>query len=352
MYTIQRYLLCKICSYTSGLTLLFLMIGTFILLGQTVSQGAIGLGAMDLFKIGWYQVPMTFQLIMPFSWLLAHLMAWRDLIQNSELVAIYSMGMGRLELVRLLLPFSAFISIIMLIVSCWVVPISANNLKNFLDSSLQDTFVDNIIPGQFLRIENKGQEVYIYTEKNQRRLLNNVFVASRKDPSSSWSLMWAKKASKIESQGKWLKFDEGVYYEPEVDKVQLKTIKFKEHGLALGKQDNLKQKRPLMFLTTEKLLNKSTPQVLIELNWRLFFPISSLLLMIWSVIALPLRPSSRDNQKIISVGLLGYGVICVIFMCVQLLINRLAWSSFSVLLIPYIMSIGVFYSFYCLRRSF
>jgi lipopolysaccharide export LptBFGC system permease protein LptF len=351
MYIIQRYLIRKICSYSSWLTLLFLVIATFILLGQTISQGALGLSPADLFRIGWYQLPMSFLLIMPFAWLLGHLMSWRDVIQHSELVAIYSMGMGRLKLICLLLPMSLFLSVVMLFISCWVAPTSSIKLQQLLNTNIQDKLIDNISPGQFLRVDSKGQELYIYTEKRQGRLLKNVFVASRKNSKTPWDLMWAKQAGTPKDEQRWFKFEEGIYYELDFKKPQFKTIQFKEHGLSIEQIEMDKKKRPLMFESTYNLLKTLTPQVLIELNWRLFFPISCALLMVWSVIALPVMSTSRDNQRIVSVGILGYVIFCVNFMFVQLVISRLHLDYLGILAVPYALSIMACYCLYYVRRS-
>ena len=76
----------------------FVFLVTSMMMGQTMLKNDLQIDLKWLTLIFAYQLPSTLIITFPICWLISHLIIWKQLSQSSELLGVFSLGIGRKEI--------------------------------------------------------------------------------------------------------------------------------------------------------------------------------------------------------------------------------------------------------------
>ena len=205
---LQRYLLKDIFSYTAAVSLVFL----FVILSsrsiqylEQVSRGE--LSSEIVFWIILFRLPEFLEIILPFSFFISMVLLIGRLSSENEMIVLEQNGYSGFSFLKLFLSCSLVIALFVSVLSFWITPSFKTNLNNiYLETTFKDDF-NSIQPGKFVFLENKS---VFYAEEKKGGELSSVFLRLPDEGSTnSSSFLTAKKSFVSEENPNLLYFEQG-----------------------------------------------------------------------------------------------------------------------------------------------
>ena len=205
--------------------------------------------------------------------------------------------MRRVELVSIF-QFSLLFALIVSITSFYISPWAAQNTEALRTRAEVEADTAGIAAGKFNEMSKGEQVIYIERSSSDRSRMENVFLQAREGRQTSViNSNSASYANPEASGGKFILFEDGRRYTGSQDSLDYRITRYRTYAV-LVEQGNAESRRAkLESLPTATLVGSDSPKYAAELQWRLSFVISSLLL---PVLALALSRYSFSEQKYFS----------------------------------------------------
>lgn len=293
---IFRYLFKDLVYSTLAVSLVLLLVvvsGRFVKYLAQASNGK--LDADILFAVMGYRIPEFLVLIIPLGFFLAVLLSYGRLYIENEMTVMNACGMSQSRLATYTLIIAMGIAGLTGWMSLYVAPAGLAKSEDLLAAQKQRAEIENILPNQFLVLENGGGVTY--TEEITREgELRELFFAERATDNEGrerLALVVAEKAFQwktLPDEPGFLILENGYRIEGSPGQADYTVTQFGEYGQRLLVSGH-SRKPTANVLPTKDLWNSTDNSYNAALQWRLSVP---LLVLVVSLMAVPL---SKTNPR-------------------------------------------------------
>ena len=276
-----------------GLLLLIITSSRFV---RYLADAAAGVLPTDLvFQALLMKMLTTLPKLMPMAVFLAVMLGLSRLARDKELTAVsVSGGAHRVELISVL-QFSFMFSLIVFATSFFIAPWAAQNTEQLQARAEVEADTAGITAGKFTEMSKGEQIIYIEQSSSDRSRMENVFLQARQGRQTSVLNSSSAGYETIESSGgKFILFQDGRRYTGDSDSLDYRITRYKTYAVQIEQGEEESEFVKLESLPASTLLGSDSPKHKAELQWRLSFVISSLLL---PVLAVGLSRYSLSEQK-------------------------------------------------------
>ncbi len=303
-----------------GLLLLIIMSNRFV---RYLADAAAGALPADLvLQTLLMKMLSTLPKLMPIAVFLAVLLGLSRLARDRELTALSVAGGARRVEMLSVLQFSLLFSLVVFATSFYISPWAAQNTETLRTRAVAQADTAGIAAGKFNEMSKGDRVIYIEQFSNDRSRMENVFLQVRQGRQTS--VLNANSASYRygeTSGGKFILFEDGRGYTGSRDSLDYRITRYRTYAVLVEQDETQTEYLKLESLPTATLMASNSPKHAAELQWRLSFVISSLLL---PVLALALSRYSFSEQKYFSafVALLIYIVYSNLLSIAKTLLKR------------------------------
>jgi lipopolysaccharide export system permease protein len=295
------------------------------LLIRYLNQMAIGHLAVDLlWKLILLESPRFLSGLLPFCLLLAILLSYARLYSDHEMTVLSACGFSLLNLLKLTLPVTVGVMLLVGLLSTWVSPKLFAYRNKLLTQTGTAVELQTIQPGRFQQFENGRRIIYIENISPDHTRVKNIFMARMRDAQPGlnanppWILMTARNGYQtvnLKTGEQFFTVQEGQRYEGDPGAYLFTRARFGSFTLRIDAQ-NAPHVSDTETFPLNALLHADPKNYALysELQWRFASPISALLL---TLIAIPLSQVNPRKGKYLSI--LGGIIIYVIYMNLLLL---------------------------------
>ena len=279
-----------------GLLLLIIMSNRFV---RYLADAAAGTFPADLvFQALLMKMLTTLPKLLPIAVFLAVLLGLSRLARDRELTAVaVTGGVRRVELVSIF-QFSLLFSLLVFITSFFISPWAAQNTEALRTRAEVEADTANIAAGKFNEMSKGERVVYIERSSNDRNRMENVFLQAREGQQTSVINSNSASYTNAEDSGaRFISFENGRRYTGSRESLDYRITRYQIYAILVEQGDAESQRVKLEALPTATLIGSDSPKHIAELQWRLSFVISALLL---PVLALALSRYSFAEQKYLS----------------------------------------------------
>ncbi len=293
---VQRYLIREILHYFFAVFSVLLVIAmtiAFVRLLAEMSMSAFS--SAFVFQLVMLKIIGKLSMLLPVALYVAILLALGRLYSDSEMVAMWSGGIGprriNLSIFWFLLVFAAVTSV----VSLYLSPEAMATRDVVWARAKAEAEVSGVLPGRFLEFRNGELVAYTESLSADRREMENVF--AKLTIAGSPNILVAKKARFTGSQegtGRYIVLEDGYRYSGSPGSVDYTVYRFAEHSFRIDKERSESVISKANATRTSDLLKAPYPAYSAELQWRISQPISLLLL---GMLAVPLARTLPRQGK-------------------------------------------------------
>jgi len=228
--------------------------------------------------------------ILPVALLLSILMVLGRMYRDHEMTALFSAGIGFLQIYRAVFIFVIPLFVVTSYLSLVVSPVIMQEIEKVKESDQESLDIRGITDGRFNEY-SRGDLVF-YVEKITDDKMSNVFIQNRQHGKLG---ITTSKTGEIKVDPKtgdrFIVLRDGNRYEGVPGQADYKVTKFKEYGVVVAEKEN----KEIAFGTKEKLttelLEMDSPKATSELQKRFSLPLTLL------TFALLVVPISRVSPR-------------------------------------------------------
>lgn len=155
----------------------FVLISVIYLLKISKYSAKVNLELSDLAIIYSLYLPEILFSVIPITYIAALINTFAKLSSNNELISIFALSYSPLKLVKYLLPTSILLSIIFLILSLYIIPVSDQEINKFEHNKIYEAKL-KIIPNTLSQNFNDKQ---VFVSKSNNNTLEDVVLFSNKN---------------------------------------------------------------------------------------------------------------------------------------------------------------------------
>lgn len=266
--------------------LLIILSGRFV---RYLAEAAAGkLEASVLFTLMGFRLPSYLELIIPLALFIGILLAYGRLYVDSEMTVLKACGMSERQLVAYTVVIALSVACLVGFFSLYLGPVGAKASSVLIEKQRSRTEFETLKPAYFHRLSGGGVSYAEQVSEDKKRL-QNVFLASPGDQERRVSLMTAKTGETIVDQlsgRRYLVLSEGYQYHGTPGQSNYEVVSFRSYAQFLPDNDyQAKQRDIIDAMSTRELWEANTLQTSSALQWRLSMPA---LVMIVALLAVPL----------------------------------------------------------------
>ncbi|MEF3169289.1 MAG: LptF/LptG family permease [Deltaproteobacteria bacterium] len=274
-----------------GLSGLFLVGRTFQILDPLA---AAGLGISEFLSILFLLLPPLWLYILPMAVLLGVLVGFLRLSRDSEIVALFSLGLGPAAMIRSVIVFSVVVAMIGLSLSLFFIPRAKSATKEAI-RGLTENVTARGIPSRTFMTPFPDLTLYVHDTDETGRILTGVYLRDtrRKDLTITGMAERGAIIAVPEDAAVALRLENGVLNRFGADPGRSDTIFFDSYTVKVGFGDVKRSKKRgelgfsdlLEALSLPDLSPKHRTLVLNEIHERLALPAG---ILIFGIIGVPL----------------------------------------------------------------
>ncbi|BCD99529.1 LPS export ABC transporter permease LptF [Marinagarivorans cellulosilyticus] len=266
--------------------LLIILSGRFV---RYLAEAAAGkLEASVLFTLMGFRLPSYLELIIPLALFIGILLAYGRLYVDSEMTVLKACGMSERQLVAYTVVIALSVACLVGFFSLYLGPVGAKASSVLIEEQRSRTEFETLKPAYFHRLSGGGVSYAEQVSEDKKRL-QNVFLASPGDQERRVSLMTAKTGETIVDQlsgRRYLVLSDGYQYHGTPGQSNYEVVSFRSYAQFLPDSDyQAKQRDIIDAMSTRELWEANTLQASSALQWRLSMPA---LVMIVALLAVPL----------------------------------------------------------------
>ena len=278
-----RYLLREVTQNMLAMivALLVIMLSiTFVRYLSQVAGGGLPLSAA--FALIGILLPRFLSMLIPISFFLSIVLVYGKLFANSELRVMFACGLSWWRLsVYTLIP-GLVLSIIVAVLSLYAVPKMYYYKDNLAAiASVETNALSLANTGEFIPFG--GQVAYIGRIDHKTGVSHEIFLY-QKLPNQQVRIILAPTGQMVKTNhGTALNLDNGRVYQGEIGQKDFKIVQFKHYQLLTNKTIDGVNHSGIKAESTLKLLQNPSPVSLTEFQWRIMFPITTIILALLGV---------------------------------------------------------------------
>ena len=311
-----------------------LMVFTFVLLTNRILRLVElivnkGVGVLTVLQLFLYVLPFSLVVTIPMSVLLATLATFTRLNTDGELLAMRGTGFSLIRLTRPALFFGLGATLLTLIVSVWILPVSTQAFKNLVFDMTRRQVAVGLQEGVF-NTAFEGLTLYVEHLNPKTSVMEGVFLVDTRNPAERRVIV--AQGGQFTSDPKQLRIglslrDGSIQLSGAELSGRYRLLTFQNYALTLDGGRSLssdpaqrplgEQELPLTELRKRaedlRALGKNYHPLLVEFHKKLAIPFSCLLFAVAGVpLASRIKRGGRGLSLAISVGFaLGYYVLIV-----------------------------------------
>lgn len=237
------------------------------------------------------QILVSLPLLIPVSLFIGALLAFGRMYAESELTVLHACGLGRMQILRLLLPLLGVGMLLVAVVSLWLGPWAIAFEKNLEQVASQQAQLNLFAPGQFQSARDGQRSVYV-EEISEDGRLQNVFISGRLSEANRQQQRAVVIAS---AQGyqhvdqatgeRYMVLEDGYRYEGAPGQPDYNVTHFERYLVRVADGSGGAKRVKDKALPLATLWQRQDAAAWAEIHWRIAMPLSVLVLV---VLALPL----------------------------------------------------------------
>ena len=293
---IFRYLTKEILISTFAVCIALVLIVLSFRFVNLLADAAAGKYAIDvLFEMIGYRMPGFVQIILPFGFYIAVLLAYGRLYMESEMVVLFACGFSQRQLLAITLVPAAFIAILVAVFTFWLGPMGAERYAKIVEEQRNRSEFDVLNAGRFQTIGQGQAMTYVQEIVDDHKHLKDVFIARDSGVKSSPIILLARHGEQVEHEEygqRYLVLRDGYQYEGQPGTADFRITHFSSYG----------QYMPPVVLSadyawdtdakfTAELLASNDIASRTALQWRIALPVMVFVMTFLAV------PFSRTNPR-------------------------------------------------------
>lgn len=298
---LTRYLTKEISVALTGITAVLLVIFMSNQLVRYLSYVADGrLEVVSILKLMVVEVPHLLGLLLPLGFYLAILLVFGRLYIDQEMTVIGASGVSRWHIIKMLLPLSLGVMVLVAILSFIVNPKILSYRNQLLKQAGNATTLKTILPGRFQELSGGQRIVYAGSISSNRQQLNDLFIAEQNNDNGilHWDILVAADGyqqfdNKLQQQ--FVITNNSYRYIGVPGQRNFHIVYYGKYGVRVENKreialvDDDAMPTLILFQTLKKNLNHVA-----ELQWRFSLPLMVLTL---TLLAIPLSQLRRGQGK-------------------------------------------------------
>ncbi|RMG57070.1 MAG: LPS export ABC transporter permease LptF [Gammaproteobacteria bacterium] len=306
---VDRYLASEVWHGFLGVTFVLLLIIVGNLFVRLLGEASEGRIPEDL--IAPLLVLVSFKglvLLLPVGLFIGIMLSLGRLYNDSEMTALRAAGIGYGRILRPVLVLAALVAMVLLLMVAEVVPrvVAVSDEMKAVAANRLDIL--GITPGRFVIDKSGGRVIYAREITHDGKELRGLFISY---PQAGQDvIITARRASRYrdpETGLRYLLLEEGERYEGSPDQGAMRRVQFRRHGILLPEMNPGLGKPTLDTRRMSELFGSSDHAIQAELQWRLGFPLSALLLALVAVPLSHVRPRQGRYSRM-AVAIVVYGL--------------------------------------------
>lgn len=294
--------------------LLILVGGVFAKLLGNVVAGKLSTAVLfPLLAVG---VLKSLTTLLAVALFLATLITLGRMYKDNEMTALRACGTGVISILRPLLLIALVVAALLTLLAYWVTPWSRVVSDELRSQSAQVVDIAGITPGRFISIPGSNQVVFAEALNSSEKKLESVYLFRQVHGSSQ--MLSAKSARQFNAEGtekRMLELNSGVIFEIHSDKEGYSLGSFDRQHISLPDAEISSGKTSVRSAPVSSLIGSDKLIDQAELQWRLSYPVSAILLVLLAIPLSYTTPRKGQFAKLILailiyvlyVNLLGVG---------------------------------------------
>lgn len=293
---IFRYLSKEILISTFAVCFALLLIFLSQRFANLLAEATAGKYAVNvLFEMIGYRMPGFLQIILPFGFYIAVLLAYGRLYMESEMVVLFACGVSQRQLLLVTLVPALIIALLVALFSFWLGPAGIRQYSRIIDEQRNRSEFDVLNAGRFQTIAGGQTVTYVQEITNNHKYLNDVFIARDSASKTSPTVLLARHGEQLdhpEYNQRYLVLNDGYQYEGQPGTADFRITHFSSYGQYMPpvvlSNDYTKESdaKP-----TSELFSSDDRVMRSTLQWRLSLPV---MVFVIAFIAVPL---SKTNPR-------------------------------------------------------
>ena len=294
---IFRYLTREILITMMAVSSVLLLITMSSRFARYLAEATTGKISVEiLFSLIGYRLPGFLELILPLGFFIAILLAYGRLYIDSEMVVLSACGMSQRRLVNITLVSAVIVAVVVAAFSLWLSPLGAKKTEIMLDEQRHRSEFDSLQEGRFQPLGGGQAMTYVESVSENRKQLNNVFVAQIVSDTAHDSvavIVAESGAQRVHPKygQRYLELHNGYRYEGVPGSSDYKVMQFSTYGAYLTPADSSAALSESDAKTTLELLREDNLESRVTMQWRISMPV---LVLVVGLLAVPL---SRTNPR-------------------------------------------------------
>lgn len=305
---LDRYIAREIFSSFMAVTLVLLLILIGNLYIRLLGEAAEGKIPHDI--IFTLLAMVSFKgvvLLLPVSLFIAVLLSLGRLYRDSEMAALRAVGFGYSDILRSVFMLSISIAVFLTVMVFYVLPKVVSISDEIKEVASKRTDIMGITPGRFISDPDGTRVLYVEDISDDHMQLNNIFISLVEKGKDV--IVTGKKARQYidpKTKRRYLLLEDGYRYDAQPGVGKVSRLEFKRHGILLPEAGG-RDSRTRDALYIDEIWNSDDPRDIAEVQWRLSFPISALLL---AMLAVPLSYTSPRKGRYgkLAIAVIIYGL--------------------------------------------
>jgi len=303
---IDRYVSRELWLTWAGVTLVLMLILLSSTLAQLLGQAADGTIPSDV-VMPMLAITATRYLILlvPLSLYLGVLLSFSRLYKDNEMAALGACGIGFKRLYRPLMMVALPITLLMLVLTLYVVPLIARQGQLIKAGVQSRSELSGLVAGRFNESKDGSSIMFMERQSDDGHFMENIFL--HRDDEAVSSVETASQAQTYrDAEGRsFMLFRNGQYYQGTPGQSDYRITRYEKHGIHIPENQLVRAITHNDEMSTLELWGSDKPYHQAELQWRLSIPLATLLL---AILALPLSYTTprRGRYSKLALAILIY----------------------------------------------
>jgi len=246
-------------------------------------------------------------LLIPVSLFIAVLLSLGRLYRDSEMAALRAVGFGYSDILRPVFILAMITAVFLTVMVFYVLPQIVMISDDIKERARKRTDIVGITPGRFIADADGTRVLYVQDISDDRMELKSIFISMvEKDKDVIITGEKARQYEDPETKRRYLLLENGNRYDASPGQGGVSRLQFERHGILLPEVGG-HESRTLDALTIDEIWGSDDLKHLGEIQWRLSFPISALLL---AMLAVPLSYTSPRKGRYgkLAIAVVIYGL--------------------------------------------
>lgn len=252
--------------------LLVFMSGRFL---QYLAQAAAGdISGAVLFAIMGYRLPEFLELILPLSLFIGILLAYGRMYLESEMTVLFACGVSDRQLIGLSMGAGLLVTGVVALMSLYLTPMGIQQVDRIFTEQSQMTEFEMLAPGRFQSIGVGERVTYTEALSDDKRELQNVFMAEGGRDGDTVVLMMADRGTQIvdDDGERFLVLHGGTRFEGRPGALDFAATTFDAYGLRIQAPGSARERQSEEALSSAELRRSSDPELRALYHWRVALP--------------------------------------------------------------------------------